>query len=304
MKLGDESGWQKALIATLISVVLSPIGVGLGWYLSHMLARAKLQVEYVEPIYVVEMPEFDAAILDKLRANRDVTSRLRDVLARNNAKTDCRRWLDVEVWNSDCLAVIADAARGVRDILDVSAEALAANIKALEKWSPPKEMPDLDLVPGLEQIPFALLARQDKQMAMATMRGYQRTARRSVEGLDPLIQELQRLEKAEGNRTGKAQVDVGILNVGDSDGVVPPKAALVFRGSRFPLKATDENGAPYYGVVKAHSFIQIRFRMEDVSDKEAAAKLKDALVKNAKEDFDVEIPLFGRSTVSGRGKFN
>jgi hypothetical protein len=305
MKSGDEGGLQKVLIATVISVLLNPVGVGLGWYLSHVLERPKLQVEYVNPIYEVEMPAFDGGLMDSLRANRDVVSRLREVLARNNANTDCRRWLDGATWNGDCLAIVSDSARGVRDMSDAAANVLAANIKALEKWSPAKEMPDLEPVPGLEQISFNIFARHDKQMAISTMRGYQRTAQRSVEQLDPLIRELERIEKSEGTRTGKVHADNGILNAGASDGVVPPKATLIFRGNRVSLKATDDNGAPHYGVLKAHSFSSIRFYMDDLSgEKEAAAKLRDALVKSVQEDFGIEIPLSNRSMISGRGKFN
>ena len=39
MSTDKEAGWRKAVIATLISVVLSPIGIGFGWYLSYLLAR-------------------------------------------------------------------------------------------------------------------------------------------------------------------------------------------------------------------------------------------------------------------------
>jgi len=35
MKTESEGGLKKVLTTTLVSVVLSPIGVALGWYLSH-----------------------------------------------------------------------------------------------------------------------------------------------------------------------------------------------------------------------------------------------------------------------------
>ena len=117
MKTESEGGLKKVLTTTLVSVVLSPIGVALGWYLSHELARPRLQLEFVDPAYHMGTATLSGPAVERLRRNRDLVSRLRNILAMNNAPMECRRWLDGEDWDTSCHGVVADASIGLRDNL-------------------------------------------------------------------------------------------------------------------------------------------------------------------------------------------
>jgi hypothetical protein len=301
MKTESEGGLKKVLTTTLVSVVLSPIGVALGWYLSHELARPRLQLEFVDPAYHMGTATLSGPAVERLRRNRDLVSRLRNILAMNSAPMECRRWLDGEDWDTSCHGVVADASIGLRDNLHLGYNALTNNILRVKAWVPPGKLDELDTAPGLEQLNMLLMAKpvfnaSDKELYLSNARSLASVAKRSLQSLEPFIAELQRMSEVEQPRTGGLSMDVGVLNAGESDGVVRPDGKLIVGDAEVDLAAWDSNnGAPYYAVVKAHSFESIRYEVNAMPGQEAAVeKLRALLIDNATEEFEVRL-----STTSG-----
>jgi hypothetical protein len=309
MPTDKEAGWRKAVIATLISVVLSPIGIGFGWYLSHLLARPKLQLEYIEWDYLVEPLKPSADVVDTVRKNRDVAAGLREILARNDTLPECRRWLDGAAWNSECLSVVSDSVMGVHDALSVASNALTANLSTLEKWNPPAMPGDLDMGSGLDSIYILILAKplltaEDKHLVLSNTRSKLRANKRILQGLEALKTELQRLEGAQSPRNGEVEFEAGILNAGESDGVIQPNAALVFGDARVGLVARDEAGSPFYAVVKAHSLARIKFALApSESEKSSIEKLRVLLKAHQAQEFEVHVATSDGKSLSTSGRF-
>ena len=72
------------------------------------------------------------------------------------------------------------------------------------------------------------------------------------------MEQLSALDKVHRNRSGRVEIDVGILNVGASDGTVPSEATVTFSGGKFtalhPIGDKDESKG--YTVIKAHTFAE------------------------------------------------
>ena len=99
-----------------------------------------------------------------------------------------------------------------------------------------------------------------------------------------LLAEFRRIEQQKEQRTGDVTVAVGILNSGDSDGVVFPSATLHFTDSNIALEpAESKDTESKYAIVKAHSFREALFSVDKTKSTTGALEKWTALVKNGNQ---------------------
>jgi hypothetical protein len=88
----------------------------------------------------------------------------------------------------------------------------------------------------------------------------------------------------EGSRTGSIEIKVGVLNTGDSDGVISRAGALRFGDSEVFMSAGQ------YTVVKAHSFAEIVYTINTAATAARhLEKLRGLVRANAQDAFEMKV---------------
>jgi hypothetical protein len=228
----QESTGRKAFITTLVSILLSPLSVALGFYLNHVLQKPQLHVQELGQIYYLESHLLPRNVLSGIQALPLLSAQLRDVITRTElAKGDvtCVDWLDDKPWRDKCFDTVLTAARGIDSA-----------ILATSFTRPPK---------GLETtLPTA-----------AEILSFRSALKPLVEWLATSSADKKQV------RTGGYCVLAHVVNTGDIDGVVLNAALLRFEKGSVTINAEK------YTVVKAHGYEQIEFCAESALDGEKAS---------------------------------
>jgi hypothetical protein len=257
---------RKAFVTAIISVALLPISGWAGYAVGRLLAAPRLRVEYVNVQLERRSHQPNASATERIRQNAELNSRLRSIVASQDPDYRCRRWLDGQPWHDTCLVLFEDAAFYLRNLATATIEQQGAMAKT----------PSIPPVQG-----------QQIQKYVAQLEETRRD-------LDELLTELARLRgMPPGARTGHTLVIVGILNTGDSEGVVFRNGRLRFLDSEVPIIGDR------YTVVKAHSLEEIRFLV----DKPNAArnpieKWESLVIKEQQQRFEVVLSDGKRSLVA------
>jgi hypothetical protein len=227
----EESTSRKAFITTLISIVMSPISVALGFYLNQSLQKPQLRIEGSSQEYSLESHVIPASVTQSIRALPTLSTNLRDVITRlelAQGEIRCVDWLDGKPWKDSCFETVMSAAHGLSDSLS---EATRINL------------PDDDL--GV---------RTETDLAA------------SGAALTSLIRWLASASSDdEAIRTGDVCLHVDLFNSGYSDGVVLREGRLRFDRGEFAIDAETHT------VVKAHGYEETEFCTGSVVDSEEAA---------------------------------
>jgi len=175
-------------------------------------------------------------------------------------------------------------ASGILNSDTAELEAINLNIATLDNWISPAP---LNLVPTQIARPELLIlqAQKDKAGAINMLRGPVAMLVRQSETLRHLMGALVPMEKDDTPRTGDLKLTFGILNKGDSDGVVSNRATLKFDGGELWLVVADS-----WTSVKAHSLQEVDAQVGGDDDSGKSTKLWHKLVA-ANKPFDVEIVL-------------
>ena len=132
---------------------------------------------------------------------------------------------------------------------------------------------------------LVLQAQKDKNGALTMLRGPIVMLERQAEVLKRLGAALVPMQKDDTPRTGEMTLTIGLLNKGDSDGVVSNRATLKFKGSELWMIVADS-----WTTVKAHSFQELVVKAG--GDDDAGKSMKawhEAITAN--KPFDVELTL-------------
>src|SRR5260221_11553421 len=104
---------KTAIVTTLIAIALNPISIIIGYYLSQSLQAPKLEINYVEPEYVLEPLRPSPALLqawNKYPFFRDYI--YQDLVY---VGPSCRGWISDSVVRSSCINEIVGIAKQIRD---------------------------------------------------------------------------------------------------------------------------------------------------------------------------------------------
>ena len=227
-----ETTSRKAFVTTIVSILLSPLSVALGFYLNHILQKPQLRVHEVDQSYYSASHSLPDQIVRDLAALPLLSAQIRDVITRTElAKGEiaCVDWLDGKPWRDRCFETVLTAARGVDSAI------LAASATRLPK--------------GLEGTVPSPAEFRSFRAALKPLIDWMATA--SADGQD--------------TRTGGYCLNANIVNSGDFDGVVLKSAKIAFNKGEFTINADK------YTVVKAHGYEQVEFCADTVPDTEQGA---------------------------------
>jgi hypothetical protein len=285
---GSLSAARKTFITTLVAICLNPVSAAVGYYMNHILQKPRLQIEYVSENYFVENHKISAKILGELQKDQRLKASLRESLMRvqQQGDPDCLSWLDGADWSDECIDRVESVAAGIMNTTTVEVEALQSNIDALKDWTPPAP---LNLIPN-GTVQYELLtiqAQKDKQGAINMLQRPSEVLSREVSALKDLAGIFPSMRQSETPRTGDLELVVGVLNSGDSDGVIANRATLTFEGKELWLHPKpDDTWTP----IKAHAFQEIRFAVgESEQDLELLKEWKAAIVAGKKIDISVTL---------------
>jgi hypothetical protein len=258
-----ESTSRKAFVTTLVSILLSPISVALGFYLNHVLQKPNIRIQDLEQSYFNESHSLPQPIVAAIKAQPTLAAQIRDVIVRTElAKGDisCVDWLDDKPWQDRCFETVSTAASGVDSVL------LAATVARAPK--------------GMESAMPSRAEIQSSRKALADLIAWIATAKS---------------DKSE-TRTGEHCVSANLINSGDFDGVVLKDATLKFDKGQFEVSAEK------YTVVKAHGYEQVEFCTGPVVDAERAAlEAWRANVKGRQEtSFEILVTTGDGATLSAK----
>ncbi|HVT61600.1 MAG TPA: hypothetical protein VHR45_24780 [Thermoanaerobaculia bacterium] len=276
-----DSTSRKAFITTLVAILLNPVSVATGYLLSHWFAAPKWRIATISRSYTVEDHMLDAKIVAALNDVPGLSANLRDTITRNQAGTaegSCVTWLDGEPWEDRCLATVKQAVFGILGAQLAEKTALEANINALEQSHALKE-PTLQPMAVVRIEIVYLQAKTNKAAAIAMLRGPLDMLVHETQSLKALQNALSVMEKnSDMPRTGEMSFPVGVLNAGDTDGVISNRAHLKFNGMSLWLSSES------FTNVKGHSFQEIEFtpRGSD-SDTDGALDKWKEIVRSKKE---------------------
>lgn len=290
-----ESVARTAAIAGFISLALSPASLVVGYWLNHLLAAPKLRPEYVTAVVVVKNAEPDWAGLDKLRKNQAASATVRDLLMRvalTKQRSSCTAWLDTNKWLDDCSG-------DVEDVLRWQSAALAAQLRDLDAGQRSLDGNNFVGVGSSELSAYiSTLALKDKSSAKSVIAAKTAAVHADAILLDDVLNLVRKADEQPRPRTGDIVLRVGVVNTGDSDGVMTRQAVLKFGDSEVQMRNRK------YVVIKAHSLEELEIEVDDRSTRSGDADRLHSLVRaNVQDPFLLEMRPSDGPTIQVAGRF-
>ncbi len=296
---------KKAFVSTLVALAFNPIGVAVGYGVGKWLQAPKLSVQTVNVEAEAEGITLPKELLPTLAS-----------LQRYQVIQDNWRLRQEERDNLKQGILSAAAARGVigdtqayKESLISLKQDLGNNIDATMQWVRGQELivrPIFFATGSLTGENPQTIVNRNKNELLGIYRSALRDIESRLEDVNHLIEFLQAHPNSD-KRTGDTTIRVGILNAGDSEGVVFPKAELrssageidlTSTGSGFPIVGSGSGG---YVVVPARSFREIVYQMDHSTRGDAAENWKKLVRSGGAGDVTVELRTSGKN-LSGEGK--
>lgn len=295
---------KAAFITAIVSVGLNPVSLVVGYWVGQYLKAPKVYPQYVSADPYVFLPRLSKSTIDMLNKNRRVKNGIRSTIARlypADNKIQCRTWLDGEPWDREnCYQIVFDSTKGMRSTMIEVSDNILFDINELEKWSPDKAFPFRPVPhPSLNQN-MSFINTITKPHIEAQLKNLLGEVKSDLAALDIIIHELQNINAPgkKDKRSGEIAFQTGVLNSGDSDAVIFPKAELIYTGTKANL--VSERG---YVVLKSHSFEKMNWIIDEPGSTDSAKeKLRRILENHEQQEFVVKIKV-GKSTYEIKGFF-
>lgn len=194
----DENSAKKAFVTTLVSIVLSPLSVCLGFYLNDYLQKPKIAVDEISINYYLNKVEIPRSTVEKVKKHLLLVLFFKDDL-KNTSGMDCSEWMKTYKTEFGCLRAINESVEKLRNILNYNS-------------SVPRSAKDRNY-------------NDDDLSSMNTC----------LADIDGIINSLAMEIPA---RSGLIDFKIGIINSGGSDGVVKSRGELSFDQGKFSLIAS------------------------------------------------------------------
>jgi hypothetical protein len=276
---------RRAFITAIVAIALNPVSALVGFYITHLLQRPRLSIEDIYTNTMVENHIFPDDALNTIRQDRQGVLSLKESIKRvgtNNAA--CVVWLDGKPWNDSCFSVVEEAANGLSDFLKVEIETTQANIKELENWS---SSGNLNLRPtqSIDPQKIIVIGQANKDKTINLLRNMVSNLNGQLGTMSFIVDKLKAMDEITVTpRTGNIQLEIGILNDGEADGLVNRVGNLLYKQYKIQIFADD------FMALKAHSFTRVKFTIpEEAQDKDAIAAWKGAVKRGEQEPYSVII---------------
>jgi hypothetical protein len=220
---------KKAFVSTLIAIALNPVGIAVGYGVGKWLQSPRLSV----PTFIVDAQTEGVALPKDLVP---IVERLDSGALKGGSDTLRKGDLSAETART----VIAEAEES-RAFLSSYKQDVESNIATTLKWTRGKEL----IVRPLTFAGGSLTAEAPQTIVNRDRNELLGIYRSTLKDVESRIEELERLLKylddhpPSDKRTGEAIIKVGVLNSGDSEGVLYPKGILRCLIGEVDLIATD-----------------------------------------------------------------
>lgn len=295
---------KKAFVSTLVAIALNPIGIAVGYGVGKWLQAPRLGA----PTVLVD------AQTEGVRVPPELMSVLQNIggipfglsLSQND-----RERLRQGVLSATAVPNFLNYAEDSKGRLASYKIDLEANIAATQKWNRGQELilRPIDREGVTSEAPQTI-ANRDKNELLGIYRSSLNATVSRLDGLTRMIEFLQSLGQSDsiGKRTGEATITVGVLNSGDSEGVVYPKAVLHSPVGDIDLTAKpnepsqDPFGGPEsdtlrssggYIVVPPRSFREAAFVMDRSTRGDAADRWKKLVQSSRGDEITIDLQTSG-----------
>lgn len=280
----DSSFWKtsrRAVITTLIAITLNPISITFGYFLGQRLQSPRLRIEYIAVELETSPFVVDESALRPIRQNIVLIRYLNSKLP-----FDCEDWVSDGFITETCIEPSSKAVGEIIDQEGFSVAMIDENVRALERWDGTSELLlQPVMLPHVDES-LQVIARRSKETAIEILKSYLLSSKARMDEIKQLQAALQKLaDIGPMDRTGKVSFRVGVLNSGDSDGVVFPRATLEFAGTEVALHKGEDRT---YTVIRSHSFRELNLVInEGESKKDSLEKWVGLVMNHQQESFDV-----------------
>jgi len=282
---------KKALIAAVVAILFNPVSAGVGYFVAKGLEAPKLKIEYINVLVQTEPLVLPAQIFSKLKDDPGLLNDLRSIRFQGhvqynitNTYEDCENCFKEDRFSRRCVENLSAQLEDARDAYKSQGQYLQENITALEMREVGRDAEIRPMQIFGESI-YALI-KKDREGALRALKSTKKQLDVWIEILNSVLVEFNKFMSLESvPRTGQVVFLVGILNHGDSDGVIYPEASLSFGDSSISLRKGDKVVRPFnsdspYLVIKSHSFEEVIFVVDEAGSVTGSLNKWRSLVQN------------------------
>ncbi|MBN2129839.1 MAG: hypothetical protein JW741_10100 [Sedimentisphaerales bacterium] len=280
--LGEKSAFLTArntvigaLITTVVALAFNPISLVVGYRLSKALSKPKIRIEFVKPIVGYKNVVLEEDIVTDIASNREAFDKIKARWFMSSTGPDFSmirmllKW-DQMLKNTELSYDFLEIA--VAHESDLLSE-YGAKIKVMQDNLEALSLQDVFDVSVLRKVSGFDLQRVeeagksgDPNAALVVIEKWKAGLTQERDALARIFTSFRELLQAEKERSGEISFEVGLLNLGDTDGVVYPEGEMNTGGRSFQI--ADERDR--YVVIEPHSFSKCVFKIkkEEVAGKD------------------------------------
>lgn len=295
MVLTSRNALITAVIATVIALAFNPISGYIGYQISKKLRQPRIKIDFINVNFGYKSITLDQDIVSDIRAHKTVFDNVaeRDLFKSFSLQRPSE-WMKLLVETRGEVQISRDghisfdfiesAMEYEADILsefDTNIQLIQDNLEILSA----QQIFDstvLKKVAGFKMDPVEEAGKDGPKAAYDIVESWLEKATEERDAFERVLSAFKAILEKGRERSGEISFEVGLLNEGDSDGVVYPDGELHV-GDKI-LKVESENRQ--YGVIRGHSFSKYVFQIkeEEVPQKNLDY-LKALVTKYTAEDF-------------------
>ncbi|MGH7837688.1 MAG: hypothetical protein ACREQC_07675 [Candidatus Binataceae bacterium] len=311
---GESRPWRAALVTSLVSISLTPLAAMVGYYSGKVLAAPKLSIQYATPVIETAPLAIDKSMgqtVQQIIRGSEATAPY--VGGNPFFQSQCVQELGSASVSLDCANQFRAGMPQLLDSMDFEKNLMERDRQAIEAWNGKTEIALTPLyLPELGES-LEASAYNNKQGTINILRNYENSISDQHKAGVTLLATLSDFVAAPAKRTGKVSFKVGVLNSGDSDGVIFPSATLSSHNfdltlrntppfTPFPYAAVNPTTNGSFNVVRAHSFSEVDFVVDDTKTLPVAQdSWRSAVKSGTQEDFTIQLTTSGRP-IGGKGQ--
>jgi len=297
---------RNALIVTVIALAFNPIYVIIGYHVSKGLRRPRINIEFANAVIEYKKIRLPTDMLSDLRRHQDIVDKL------------LQRWLVLsaaqDVRNVMKYGAIASSVKDGEITFDFAEEALEFEGEIISEYDVKIEIIKENIeilsaqevfdsavlikVPGFKMDPIEEVGRRSPKAAYDVFERWLKNVTDEKDVLKRAFSSLRTLLENGKERSGGISFEVGLLNGGDTDGVLYPEGELSIGGRK--LKLIIEEGK--YGVIKPHSFMKYVFKVKEQDVAKKDLDYLNGLVINSIPEPYVVITKTSSGTISNQSR--
>lgn len=291
--LTSRNALITAVIATVIALAFNPISGYIGFQISKKLRQPRIKIDFINVNFGYKKITLEQDIVSDIRAHKNVFDKVAVLVLIKSFErpsefmkvlTQTRGEVQISRDGHISFDFIKSALEYEADILseyDTKIQLIQDNLEILSA----QQIFDsaiLKKVPDFKTDPVEEAGKDGPKAAYDIVQSWLEKANEEKDAFERVLSSFKAILEKGRERSGEISFEVGLLNEGDSDGVVYPDGELHI-GDRI-LKLESENRE--YGVIRGHSFSKYVFKIKEEEVPQKNLDYLNALVsKYTLEDF-------------------